>query len=101
LLDGFCGGAFELEDFGGAGDHDLEDVDVFFEHGELGAQGMVGFVVVVPNGVAGFVDFLYGLVDFAQDVEFFLFVDAEGAFGFGGLEDIFAFHGAGIPEGAV
>ena len=53
LVDVFGGGAFVVEDFGGAGDHDLQDIDVLAQHGELAAQGMEGFVSIIPEGLSG------------------------------------------------
>ena len=89
----FGGGAFVVEDFGGAGDHDLQNVDVLAQHRELAAQGMEGFVSIIPEGVVGVVGDLNILIHFPQVLHFFLFVDAVGASGLGDLQDVFAAHG--------
>ncbi len=102
LLDGLGGESVGVDGFGGAGDHDLQGVEVFPEHGELCTEGVSGFGDEVPHRwLAGFVDFLDGLIHFAQGREFVDFVGAEGTFAFGGFGDVLAGHGAGLPHRAV
>ena len=101
LVDVFGGGAFVVEYFGGAGNHDLQNVDVFAQHRELAAQGMEGFVSIIPEGVVGVVGDLNIPIHFPQVLEFFLFVDASGHSCFGKTLHVGSCEGACVPVGAV